>query len=64
VNEILSYKYTGLLTKYMLLQIYMKHELSQQMLEKYSNIKFNENPASGSHVVMYSWTDRQTDRQT
>jgi len=30
------------------------------MLEKYSNIKFNENPASGSQVITCRWTDRHT----
>ena len=29
----------------------MKFEFSRQILEKYSNIKFHENPSSGSRVV-------------
>jgi len=29
----------------------MKLEFSGQICEKYSNIKFNENPSSGSRVV-------------
>jgi hypothetical protein len=29
----------------------MKLEYSPQIFEKYSNIKFNENPSSGSRVV-------------
>jgi len=38
----------------------MKLEFSQQMLEKYSNIKFNEYLASGSQVVTCRWTDGHT----
>ena len=37
---------------------------SQQIFEKYSNIKFHENPSSGSRVAPYKITDRQTDRLT
>jgi len=40
----------------------MKLEFSGQVSEKYSNIKFHENPFSGSGVV--TCTDVQTDRQT
>jgi len=29
----------------------MKHEFYQQIFEKYSNIKFHENPPSGSRIV-------------
>ena len=36
----------------------MKVELSQQSLEKYSNIKFHENLFSGSWVVPWLQTDR------
>ena len=32
-------------------QILMKLEFSRKILEKYSNIKFNENPSSGSGVA-------------
>ena len=35
----------------------MKHEFSWQIFEKYSNIKFHENPSSGSRVVLYGRTD-------
>jgi len=35
----------------------MKLEFSEQILEKYSNIKFHENPHSGSRVVPYGQTD-------
>jgi len=46
----------------------MKLEFSQQIFEKYINIKFHINPFSESQVVpcrqMDGRTDRQTDRQT
>jgi len=42
----------------------MKHELSLQIIEKYSSIDFHENSSSGSQVVPCRRTDRQTDRQT
>jgi hypothetical protein len=32
--------------------------------KKYSNIKFHKNPSSGSCVVPFGRTERQTDRQT
>jgi hypothetical protein len=35
----------------------MELEFSRQIFEEHSNIKFHENPFSGSE-----WTDRQTDR--
>jgi len=38
----------------------MELEFSQQIFEKSSNIKFNENPSSGSRVVPCGRTDRQT----
>jgi len=38
-------------------QILMKLEFSQQFLEKYSNIKFHENPSGG---VKCGRTDGQT----
>jgi hypothetical protein len=34
------------------------------MFEKYSNIKFHENPSSGSRVVPSRLTDGRTDGQT
>ena len=40
----------------------MKLEFSQQVLEKYSDIKFHENPSSGSRVVPCGRTDGRTDR--
>jgi len=30
----------------------MKPELSRQIFEKYSNVKFHENPSSGGRVVL------------
>jgi hypothetical protein len=49
-------------------QILMKLALSWQIFEKFSNIKFHENPSIESRVVpcirVDGWTDRQTDRQT
>jgi len=36
----------------------MKLELSQQIYEKYSTIKFHENPSSERPVVPRGWTDR------
>ena len=35
----------------------MKFEFSRQIFEKSSNIKFNENPFSGSRVVQCGRTD-------
>jgi hypothetical protein len=35
----------------------MKLEFSRQIFEKYSNIKFNENPSSGSRAVQFGQTD-------
>jgi len=36
----------------------MKLEFSRQILEKYWNIKFSENPSSVGRVVPCVWTDR------
>ena len=38
-----------------------KNEISRQTFEKYSVIKFNGNPSSGSRVVTYEQTDGHTD---
>ena len=38
--------------------ISMELEFSRQVFEKYSNIKFHENPSSGSKVVPCGRTDR------
>ena len=35
----------------------MKLEFSRQIFEKYSNIKFHENPSSGSRVIPSGRTD-------
>ena len=39
-------------------------EFSRRIFEKYSNMKFHENPSSGSRVVPRRSTDIQKDRQT
>ena len=38
-------------------------EFSRQIFEKYSDIKFHENPFSGGMICASGRTDRQTDRQ-
>jgi len=40
----------------------MKLEFSQQIFEKYSNIRFHENLFSGSRVVPFGQADGRTDR--
>jgi len=42
--------------------ILMKLEFSRQIFEKSPDIKFNENPSSGSRVVPCGRTDGQTER--
>jgi len=42
----------------------MKLEVSRQILEKSANIKFHENPSSGSRVIPRGLKDRRTDGQT
>ena len=44
--------------------ILTKLEFSRQIFEKSSNIKFHENPSSGSRVVPCGQTDRRTDGRT
>ena len=44
--------------------ILMKLEFSIQILEKYSNIKFNKNPFSGSRVVPCGRADRDEEAAT
>ena len=39
----------------------MKLEFSLQIFEKSSNMKFHENPSSGSRVVPCGWTEKQTE---
>jgi len=39
----------------------MNLELSGHTFDKYSNIKFHENPSIRSQVVPCDWTDRHTD---
>jgi hypothetical protein len=38
----------------------MELEFYQQIFEKYSNIKFHENPSSGIRVVACGYKERQT----
>jgi hypothetical protein len=45
-------------------QTLMKLEFSRQIFEKYSSIKFHENPSSGSKVVACGQTDGRTYGQT
>jgi hypothetical protein len=40
----------------------MELEFSRQIFEKYSNVKFNENPSSGSRIVPFEQTGGLTDR--
>jgi site-specific DNA-cytosine methylase len=42
-------------------QILKKLEFSQQTFEKYSNIKFHENPTSRSRIVLCGRTGTQAD---
>ena len=39
----------------------MKFQFSKQIFEKVSNIKFNQNPSSGSRVVTCWQTEDKTD---
>jgi len=41
----------------------MKLVLSRQIFEKYAYIKFRKDSSSGSRVVSWGQTDRQTDRR-
>jgi len=41
----------------------MKLEILNKFFQKYSNIKFHDNPPSGSRVVPFGRTDRQTNRR-
>jgi len=40
----------------------MKFELYRQNFPKFPNIKFHENPCSGSRAVLWGWTDGRTDK--
>jgi len=42
----------------------MKTELSRQIFENYSNIKFHENPSSGSRVILCRTAGGRADRHT
>ena len=57
--------YIGLHVKHLYTcEILTKLEFSGEFFEKYSNIKFHENPSSGRRVFPCGRTDRQTDGQT
>jgi len=43
--------------------VLIKLEFSRQIFDKFSNIKFHENPSSGSRVVPYEQADRGADKQ-
>jgi hypothetical protein len=45
-------------------QIPIKRAFSSQIFERYSNIKFHENPSSGSRVVLCGRTEKQTAERT
>jgi len=46
----------------------MKLKFSGQIFETYTKLRFDQNPSSGSQVVLCRWvgteTDRKKDRQT
>ena len=44
-----------------MVKVLIKLQFSQQIFEKYSNIKSHENPSSGSRVVLGGQTEGQTD---
>jgi hypothetical protein len=53
--------YIGLHLKYSLfLSYFIKLELSRQIFEKYSKMKFHENPSSGHRVLSCGRTGMQT----
>jgi hypothetical protein len=45
-------------------QILMKLEFPHQIFEKYSSMKFHENPSSENRVVQCERMDRQRDERT
>jgi hypothetical protein len=48
---------------FILLRFQLNLNFCRQIFEKYSNIKFHENPSSGNRVVPCGWTDGRTDRR-
>ena len=48
-------------TRFFLFSDFNEIEFPLQIFEKYPNIRFNENPSSGSQVVPCGRTDGQTD---
>jgi hypothetical protein len=59
-RDMIKKMYIGLCVNY---PIWMKLEFSRQIFDKASNIKFLENPFSGSRVVPCERTDRWPDRR-
>jgi hypothetical protein len=57
-RRIQRYSIINVITRYNC-HILIKSEFSRRILEKYSNIKFDENPSSGSRVVPCGLTDGQ-----
>jgi hypothetical protein len=45
-------------------QTLKKIEISRHTFEKYSIIKYNENPSSDSREIPWGWTDGRIGRQT
>ena len=43
-------------------RILSKLEVYQRVFQKYANIKFDQNPSSGSWAVPYERTDEQADK--
>jgi len=65
LSNIRSKMYIGLHVKYRYFcQILIKLEFFRHRFEKYKNVKFHENPHSGSRVFPCGRTDGRTDRQT
>ena len=57
--------YIGLHVRYPLfLFVFNELESPLQILEKYSNIKFDENPSSGRQVVPHGQTDRHDEAKS
>jgi hypothetical protein len=62
LNETLSYTYIGLRVKYpSFLSDFNNTSIFRHIFEKYSNIKFHENPSSGGRVAPCGLIDGQTD---
>jgi len=60
----LSKRHTRIHVKYPLFLSDFKLEFSVHIFEEYSNIKFHENPSSGSRVVPCGQTDRRDEAKS